>query len=454
MARRAGRLGKTRRVAVQRPRAGFRADMGQTAAGCNACGFQSPDFTGRMRSEQDEVVMTDPVFQFSFPPMTSTDWIILSLAALAAFSGLVMLTMPDREREEWMGWIPQPRWLFVLLALLFIPLFVLALLFAFKLLTAAISEKPIDVSFGTGALIAAILGAPFVIWRSYVAQRQANTQDEALFNDKINAAATDLAARRQVTRITMHDGNEVVLTEWEDDRAQRVAAIDRLLRLTLERPSEENRIIFILMQYARELSSQEGLWPHAGPTETSERQNWLRGKKAARSDLEIALRTLGDFDRSLNGTSGSKPFNLRNINFQGCDLRDLDYSNYQFWECHFEGANLVRTKFVNAEFLACSFEGANLFQTSFERAFFHRCNFENVRRCETALFRGAGFSSIDSKFIINLKPVWNSIFCYRDILPRSKNRPKHWVTSKIDALEFQEEWRKWLSKMATYTPPE
>lgn len=79
-----------------------------------------------------------------------------------------------------------------------------------------------------GLLLSGVIGAGLVGWRNAVAARQAALQDESLFNDKINAAAADLATQRQVTTVLGEKDNRTVLTEWEDDVVTRCAAIDRL----------------------------------------------------------------------------------------------------------------------------------------------------------------------------------------------------------------------------------
>lgn len=113
----------------------------------------------------------------------------------------------------------------------------------------------------TGAL-GAVVALPFTLIRIRQTQRQTDLQDEALFNDKINAAATDLAARRQVTRV-LHKGTpeEYIATEWEDDLVTRAAAIDRLEGLALEAMergdySPAQRIARMLSIYVQELSRQ------------------------------------------------------------------------------------------------------------------------------------------------------------------------------------------------------
>ena len=76
-----------------------------------------------------------------------------------------------------------------------------------------VSTGNLDNLASLSGLAGALLGAPLLIWRAWVLDKNARIQDESLLNDKFNAAAEDLAARRQVTRSVMHGDNEVILTE-------------------------------------------------------------------------------------------------------------------------------------------------------------------------------------------------------------------------------------------------
>jgi hypothetical protein len=71
-------------------------------------------------------------------------------------------------------------------------------------------------NLGTGPLLVILLGAPFLIWRSITAQRTVDLGAEALLNDTLNADATDLAARWQVTGSVEQVDQAVILTKWQD----------------------------------------------------------------------------------------------------------------------------------------------------------------------------------------------------------------------------------------------
>ena len=156
-----------------------------------------------------------------------------------------------------------------MLSVLIIILFSLAILSAFKLLGTALfgaTPKGTASSLGLSGMILAMIGAPLVVWRTSIAQDQTKTAKEALFNDKINAAVTDLHVQRQITK-------------WKDDKAENVwdydvtrhnGAIDRLLGLAKEDPQSASRIARMLSVYVKELSL--ALQPEAIPATSTPKE--------------------------------------------------------------------------------------------------------------------------------------------------------------------------------------
>tara|TARA_B110000908_G_C10166534_1_gene408663 strand:- start:627 stop:1085 length:459 start_codon:yes stop_codon:yes gene_type:complete len=118
----------------------------------------------------------------------------------------------DDDLRSWLGFAETPKFwkskvlgaiVGVLLVLLAGSLFGLAFLAAFKLLGTALFgnlPKGTASNFGLSGVIVAMIGAPLVVWRTYIAREQTKTTKEALFNGKINAAVSDLHAQRQVTK--------------------------------------------------------------------------------------------------------------------------------------------------------------------------------------------------------------------------------------------------------------
>lgn len=242
-------------------------------------------------------------------------------------------------------------------------------------------------SLGFGALLAAILGAPFIIWRSWIAAKQAAIAEEALFNDKINAAATDLAARHEVTRVVGRGKEQRVLTEWRDDLVTRAAAIDRLEGLAKESIREGNfepaqRIARMLSIYVQELSREHPAQDRTVRTSEEQIRDWgdtLHTFK--RPDMERAVQSLGRInpkDHAKRVAIGPKNIDLSRCNLQGFALSNLNLSGVCFDHarmegtaidhCSFDTASFRRAKFDGAHLNVAGFRGCNLFASSFHAA--------------------------------------------------------------------------------------
>ncbi|MHA7887002.1 pentapeptide repeat-containing protein [Roseicyclus sp.] len=233
-------------------------------------------------------------------------------------------------------------------------------------------------SLGFGALLAAILGAPFIIWRSWIAAKQAAIAEEALFNDKINAAATDLAARRQVTRVVKDkDGKETVLTEYQDDLVTRAAAIDRLEGLALEAMDRGDfapaqRIARMLSIYVQELSREHPPEPAPEFHSRERTQDWAKTlRPVSRPDMERATQSLGRIipnDRAKRATFDPRNIDLRRCNLQGFDLKGLIYQGAQLGEAQMQGTDLFKAQMQGADLTGAQMQGANLFTAQMQGA--------------------------------------------------------------------------------------
>jgi uncharacterized protein YjbI with pentapeptide repeats len=401
---------------------------------------------------------------------------------------------------EKIGIGPFWRTAFWVLALAFAFLFIMAIMAAFVLIAGMIKSDTPTTSLGLGALLVALLGAPFLIWRTVVAQntldtarKEAKLKEESLFNDKINAAAKDLAARRQVTRVVAQDGKETIFTEWEDDLVTRAAAIDLLEGLANERPDAAPRIARQLSIYVRELSRQYP--PKDIPTHLvgDDLFYWCKTLIPFRTDAERATQTLGRLHIVQDAALADSDIDLREANLQGFDLQGLAFPSAQMSFARLDGALLAETKFFRAELQHAKLTGAyldrtimdgsNLSFTSFEEAWlsetrlnaaeFWRTNLK-ARALVHVQMRGAilnqvtfpkdavvlgpdvsgacmqSLSESDCEF---LQPLFNSLFADITTVQRVPIaiRPAHWPTEEYAFQdELTDQWRAWA---ATLTPP-
>ena len=251
------------------------------------------------------------------------------------------------------------------------------------------------------ATLGAVVAFPVTLIRIALSRKQTETAEEALFNDKINAAAAGLAARRQVTRvINSGSDKESVVTEWEDDLVTRASAIDRLEGLANERPDITARVARMLSIYVRELSREH---PAKEPPERGQETSvseWAKQLRPIRPDMEKAAQALGRLQEIPDNNLKVGDIDLRGANLQGFDLKFLRFEGVRFdgsfiQGSSFLGASLNSASFhsvrgEHAELRAAYMQRANLWDSNFSGASFEqaRLHFAILREVD---FRGATF---------------------------------------------------------------
>lgn len=227
----------------------------------------------------------------------------------------------------------------------------------FDFLKAATRTGPYSSDFdgsairNIGLVLAALLGAPFVVWRSVVAAKQAQIADEALFNDKIDAAAHGLTSRLEVTRTVENDGGPTVLREWADDLVTRSAAIDRLEGLVSERPDVAPRIVRLIATYVR------GNFPKQNDEITEPPFR----RRIPRLDLQRSIDAIG---RLLEMAQRVDPGHWR-LDLKGCDFDGVDFRGGFFRAVDFSGSRFEGSLFDYANLDGCILQNSLLNFASF-----------------------------------------------------------------------------------------
>ncbi|GAB4301559.1 MAG: hypothetical protein Kow0058_16420 [Roseovarius sp.] len=231
------------------------------------------------------------------------------------------------------------------LAVVMALLVLLALAAALGMLVQAVfggAEARAGTGLGLGAVIVTVLGAPFVIWRAWVAQRQADVAQEGLITDRINTAVEGLGAEKTVSRVwrnvtyrldgqihTAFEGREERFTppegateiergKWEvanrtkPNLEVRIGAIYALERIAQDSDRDHVQIMEILCAYIRENAParEAAPWPELemkpgedmGPLEADwpkrlkafeEKQREAMKGLAPRTDIQVALEVIG-----------------------------------------------------------------------------------------------------------------------------------------------------------------
>jgi uncharacterized protein YjbI with pentapeptide repeats len=218
-----------------------------------------------------------------------------------------------------------------------------------------------------GLVLAAVVGLPFLIWRSVVAQKQVDVAEQGLFNDKINAAANDLHARRLVTMNP--DERENRWDYWQDDIVKRNAAIDRLEGLVRENPETAERISRLLCIYLRELSAENKPQEVPQAATPKELRNWAGSlAQHSRSDMQNAAQVLGRLAQ-IDGVDPDKvEIDLRGANLQGFDLRGAVFNKARLMGALMQGADLGVAQMQGADLRGALMQGADLSRAKMQGA--------------------------------------------------------------------------------------
>lgn len=284
---------------------------------------------------------------------------------------------------DWLGLRRSPElfkipWLGGLVTVVVSVGFVILLLSAIiEFANASWSDDPnAEALRNAGLVLAAIIGIPFLVWRAVVAQKQADVAEQALFNDKLKAAADDLHARRDIKRKNrLKDAAERDFIE--DDIVRRVAAIDRLEGLAEERPSEAPRITRLLCVYLRHLS--KGITPD--------------NEEHPRADMEAAAQTIGRMKRIPGVEADEVKIDLQDANLAGFDLSGLCFDGAWFNEAELSRTNFFGSAMQRAVFFKSNLRKATLSAVQLQHAVFNAAEMQmadlSASKFHNAKFDGA-----------------------------------------------------------------
>lgn len=239
-----------------------------------------------------------------------------------------------RDLLDWLGITDAPRWrvarpLGGLVAMLLGLLFAMAFAAAFVIVGRAImgGDGGGMGGLGAGALIVALLGAPFLIWSTVLKHQTLRYQKEGHITDRINKAVEQLGAEKTVkVRGKDAEGKDITIEETKANLEVRIGAILSLERIAqdstrYDRGRDHVRVMEILCAYVREnapaSSAQDhpfGEWEPLKDDPTEEERaahlkkredrfgdffmegqvyQWAQTVPPPRADIAIALRVIG-----------------------------------------------------------------------------------------------------------------------------------------------------------------
>lgn len=203
--------------------------------------------------------------------------------------------------------------------------------------------------------VAAVVALPLAIWRSIVAERQANTAQRSLLNDRYQKGAEML-------------GSEVL--------SVRLGGIYALLRLAQDHPKQHHiQVIELLCAFVR---NPPEIKESQDKQDTDEEQSGTE-EPSLREDVQAVMTAIGergkvglgyekaeDFRPDLRGADLRRAY-LLDANLSGAKLHEADLTRADLRGADLSNAELVVTKLSRA-ILAADLSGAKLLGVDLEGA--------------------------------------------------------------------------------------
>ena len=194
-----------------------------------------------------------------------------------------------------------------------------------------------------GLVVAAVVAFPLALWRSAVAQHQAETAERGLLNERYQKGAEML-------------GSQVL--------AVRIGGIYALLRLAAEHPKEYNvQIILLLCAFVRHPTKDEEI--EALRVKTDDLPEM-------RPDVEEAMVAI-NIERRVTS------INLRDADLRQLRLFGANLSRAILWQANLSGAELGRSNLNTADLSGANLHCADMSSADLRRATLHNADLSNAK---------------------------------------------------------------------------
>ena len=387
-------------------------------------------------------------------------------------------------------------------------LFFLAIAAAFKLLGSAVFgdlPKGAGSSFGLTGIIVAMIGAPFVVWRAFVAQKQVDVAEQGQITDRISKAVEGLGAEKTVNKLgreisyiidsnqhrefefqnrpfnvpetaeNFHGSSWASYSVNEPNLEVRVGAIYALERIAADSRRDYRQIVEILCTYIRQNSPKEEY-------SNDEEPNILKlfQEPSLRVDVQTALTVLGrrtkkqiKYDEQAIQGHENFPyvFDLRNTNLKGATLSNLNLDRAFLLGSDLSAAFMVNTSLKRSSLNSCDLSNAfmmfaklhhskmskvNLKGTSAEGVKFINVEFSDLLTDALTSTTGSDFSfsaiyssklarpAIDPRHFKVMYGDASVDYAYEFSFEETKaiERPPHWHNETQAHREFLNSWKK------------
>ncbi len=379
------------------------------------------------------------------------------------FQWLGLKTEFDFTKNTLFGGLLGAVFIFAVLALVAIAVICLATLFAAILgygpyATGTTAEGIRNLGF----LLAAIVGLPFLVWRSVVAQKQVNVAEQGHITDRINEAVKGLGTEKifkQLKRTPRYrkkdgvwlvdddgnplpalrpDGEHIVdvenLEETVPNLEVRIGSIYALERIALDSPRDHIQIMEILCAYLRENAPVKSLSPS---------QPKITDRPKVRTDIQAVISVIGRRTKKQIDIEWTNRYRLdfRNTDLSGGDFRYGDFSGARFHCCRLEASIFDFSRLVGSQL-----SGSLLNYASFMNAELRGTRFNEITLNEPEPTPGGMAESINMGKILGISLIGANISAV-DYLGESVEMQRTFG-SKDTILHWElEEQRECLSEL-------
>lgn len=235
--------------------------------------------------------------------------------------------------------------------------------------------------------LAAILAAPFVVWRAFVGQKMADIAEHGLITDRISKAVEQLGAEKTVRRhLTSKKGKKLyelkpnekinnkrpVITETSEPNLEvRLGGIYALERIAQDSERDHISVMEILCAYVRTNTSND---------DSTYSANYL----SPRTDIDAAMSVIGRrsigrimFERDCARNSHAFPFSidLRNTNLTGILLHDARLVHANLVDTNLSYSSLRRSRLVGSRMMRTKIDHTSVGNVDFNLAIVFEVDF-------------------------------------------------------------------------------
>lgn len=282
-------------------------------------------------------------------------------------SWLGLRASPDFSKARWLGGL-----ITSVVVLMAVAIFSLTLIRFFEaaagLTEFSGAEEQSAAIRNTGLVLAAVIGVPFLVWRSVVAHMQVTVAEQGQITDRINKAVDGLGATKSVKRQRVNskgkkvfekgeleepDFSKPVMEEISEPNLEvRIGAIYALERIAQDSPRDHIQIVDVICAYIRNNAQQTNLTVREAPFK----------RATIRPDVQVALQVLGR--RRENGKRIERQ-RFHRMDLSGTDLSGADFSKGDFFGAILANCRLEACDFDETDLGGAQFQGSLLCYSTF-----------------------------------------------------------------------------------------